>query len=182
LRVKRGKMKKLGQIWIETAIYTLIAFILIGAVLAFAKPKIDEIKDRAVIEQSIEMLKEIDDKILTLGASGNQRIIGLKIREGSMKIDGIQDLIIFELETPYKYAEENVEITNDNLKIIKIKEEGLDKLRITANYSSSFNLTFNDQETLKTITKSPTQYNLVIYKGGLENVNSSRSIINFEIK
>ncbi len=32
---------KRAQIWIETMIYTLIAFIMLGLVLAYAKPKIE---------------------------------------------------------------------------------------------------------------------------------------------
>ena len=32
-------MKKEGQVWVETVVYTLIAFVLIGLVLSFAKPK-----------------------------------------------------------------------------------------------------------------------------------------------
>ena len=54
-RGKRGKRKK-GQIWVETVIYTLIAFAMIGLALSFVKPKIDEIQDRGIIEQSITLL------------------------------------------------------------------------------------------------------------------------------
>ena len=59
MKKKRGK--KNGQVWVETVIYTLIAFSLIAAVLAFVKPKIDELQDKAIIEQSIGMIKEKSD-------------------------------------------------------------------------------------------------------------------------
>ena len=50
--MKRGFGSK-GQIWVETMVYTLIAFALIGIVLMFVKPKIEEIQDTSIIEQSI---------------------------------------------------------------------------------------------------------------------------------
>ena len=42
---------KHGQVWVETVIYTLIAFALIGTVLTFVKPKIEEMQDSAIISQ-----------------------------------------------------------------------------------------------------------------------------------
>jgi len=45
------KSKKKGQVWIETVTYTLIAFVLIGLILAFVKPKIDELQDKALIDR-----------------------------------------------------------------------------------------------------------------------------------
>ena len=38
--------KKRGQVWVETVIYTLIALALIGTVLAFVKPKVEEMQDK----------------------------------------------------------------------------------------------------------------------------------------
>jgi len=67
--------QKRGQVWVETVIYTLIAFVMIGLVLAYAKPKIEELQDKALIEQSIEMMKDIDSTILRMGGAGNQRLI-----------------------------------------------------------------------------------------------------------
>ena len=61
--MKRGYTKnKRGQIWVETMVYTLIAFALIGLVLAFVKPKIQETQDKAIIEQSVNILKDIVKK------------------------------------------------------------------------------------------------------------------------
>ena len=54
---------KLGQIWVETVIYTLIGIAIIGIVLAIAQPKIEAKKDEVIIEQAIESLGNIDEKI-----------------------------------------------------------------------------------------------------------------------
>lgn len=74
-----------AQVWIETVLYTLIAFVMIGLVLAYAKPKIEELQDKTIIEQSIEMLKNIDSTILTIGAPGNQRLIEIGIKKRRIK-------------------------------------------------------------------------------------------------
>ena len=50
----RGEKGTKAQIWIETVIYTLIAFVILGAVLGFAKPKIEELQDKSIIEQSLK--------------------------------------------------------------------------------------------------------------------------------
>ena len=101
-----------GQVWIETVVYTLIAFAILGAVLGFAKPKIEELQDKAVIEQSILMLENIDgiiEEIKTV--QGNKREIELGIKKGSLTIDSENDQIIF------RYCNEDAQInynTNPN--------------------------------------------------------------------
>ena len=52
-----------GQIWVETVIYTLIGLALMGLVLAFVMPKINESKDRIILQQTITSLNDIDEKI-----------------------------------------------------------------------------------------------------------------------
>src|SRR4030042_4013421 len=94
-----------GQVWIETVIYTLIAFVMIGLVLSFAKPKIEEMQDKAILQQSTDMMKQIDSTILTIGASGNQRVLEIGIKEGTLKIDCQNDKMIFEMESKSIYSE-----------------------------------------------------------------------------
>ena len=69
------RMEKKGQVWVETVIYTLIAFVMIGAVLAFVRPKIEEFQDKAVVEQTISALEDINSVILAVvqGGTGNKR-------------------------------------------------------------------------------------------------------------
>ena len=50
---------KRSQVWVETVIYTLIALTVIGLFISFAKPKIEEIQDKAIVEQSVAMLEDI---------------------------------------------------------------------------------------------------------------------------
>ena len=54
---------KRSQVWVETVIYTLIGLAVIGILLAAAKPKIDEMRDKLVVEQTIDSMNSIDEKI-----------------------------------------------------------------------------------------------------------------------
>ena len=69
-------IKKRGQVWVETVIYTLIGLAIIGIVLAVAKPQIDIKKTEILVEQSRDSLLNIDGKIEeVLVAPGNQRSV-----------------------------------------------------------------------------------------------------------
>ncbi|MDP7521120.1 MAG: hypothetical protein QF567_02715, partial [Candidatus Pacearchaeota archaeon] len=114
---------KRGQVWVETVIYTLIAFVMIGAVLAFIKPKIEEIRDKALIEQTIEVIESINFGIIELGGEGNKRIIELGIKKGILKIDGENNLIIFEIESRHVYSQPGEDIYIGNI-IANTKKRG----------------------------------------------------------
>jgi hypothetical protein len=160
-----------GQIWVETVIYTLIAFVMIGLVLAYAKPKIEELQDKAIIEQSIAMIKNIDSTILTIGAPGNQRLIELGIKKGVLKIEGENDLIIFEMESKYTYSEPDVNVSNGNLIIHTEKTGKFNVITLTRDYSEECNITYQEKDESKTISKASTPYQLLISnKGGEDKV------------
>ena len=166
-----NKRNKKGQIWVETVIYTLIAFVMIGLVLAYAKPKIEELQDKAIIEQSIAMMKDIDSTILTIGCPGNQRLIELGIKKGVLKIDGEKDLISFEIESRYTYSEPDTDIFDGNL-IIHTKKIGkFNIVNLTRNYIEEYDITYQGKNELKSISKSSIPYKLIITnKGGDKTV------------
>ena len=112
-------LKKKGQIWFETVIYILIGLILIGSVLAFISPKIQEIQDRSVIEQSAKMLNDIDKIIFSVSLSpGNKRIIDIGLKKGNLIIDSINNKIIFEIESSLEYSQEGEIIEEGELFIL----------------------------------------------------------------
>ena len=111
-------MNKRGQVWVETVVYTLIAFALIGLVLAFAKPKIEELRDRTTLEQSLEMMQDLDliiTEIVQVGA-GNKRVVEVALRKGYLTIDGVNDKLLFEFEGKYTYSEPGENIAEGNLR------------------------------------------------------------------
>jgi len=170
--------KRKGQIWIETVIYTLIAFTIIGLVLTFVKPAIEKIQDKAIIDQSNEMLDEINLLINEIRVPGNQRLIELGLKKGTLKIDGAGDKLIFELETLYEYSEPGTNVSKGDTIVFTENRGKFNMVTLTRNYGDKYDLRSDDQDLLKTITKSPNPYNLLISnKGELAN----KIIINLKV-
>jgi len=169
--MKRGMLEnKRGQVWIETVIYTSIALLMIGLVLTYAKPKIEEFQDKAVLEQSLEMFREIDNTIKTIGVAGNRRFVETGIKKGSLKIDGVGDQIVFEMESHYKYSQPGVDIV-DSLggRIVTRTEEigELNKVSFIIDYTAyNINITYQGGDEFKTLNKAPTPYKLLISNNG----------------
>ena len=93
--MKRGI---LGQIWVETAIYTLIGLTIIGIILSIATPEIEKIKERSIISQTIEALNNLDGEIQKVSQSeGNVKIIDFKITKGKLDINSKDKKIIYTI-------------------------------------------------------------------------------------
>jgi len=171
-------MNKRGQIWVETVIYTLIALVMIGLVLSFVKPKIEEIQDKAIIEQSIEIMEDINTIILSLiqGGPGNKRLIELGIKKGNLKIDGISDKIVFEMESRYTYSEPGQDIYHGSIIAHTEKRGKFNIVNLTVDYSEDYDITYQGENKLKTISKASTPYKLFI-----SNKGGNKTIIDIEI-
>jgi hypothetical protein len=161
--------KKRGQVWIETVIYTLIAFVMIGLVLSYAKPKIEELQDRAILQQSTDMMRQIDSTILSMSGAGNQRILEIGIKEGSLKIDAANDKFIFELETKSVYSEPGKEINDGSVIVLTEKKTDYNLVTLTRDYSSNYDLKFGGKDELKTISKAANPYKIYILNEGEKN-------------
>lgn len=172
----RGVSKKRGQVWVETVIYTLIGLVIIGILLGTTKPKIDEIKDKSLIEQSIEGLNLINEKIfeITRGV-GSRQLIGLEISKGEFYIDGKDDSIYWIMDTKYLYSEPGEEIEVGDLKIYTTEEGEAWMIRLESDYNNLFNIKFNDADVVKVFEKNSNPYQI-----SLENMGGSETIINFE--
>ena len=179
-RVKREKTiflkrnSKKGQVWIETVIYTLIAFVLIGLILAYARPKIQELQDQAIIQQSIEMMKQIDSIVFGMGATGNQRVIDIVIKEGNFNVDGANDKIFFQIDSQAQYSEPGVPISDGDIIIQTQKKTGNYNVTLTRDYDhDNYDITFDGQEELKQISKASTAYKLSISNKGVNSVGKT---------
>jgi len=157
-----------GQVWIETVIYTLIAFVMIGLILSYATPKIQEAQDQAIIQQSVEMMKEIDSTILTIGATGNQRVIEIGIKKGDLKIDGINNKLIFEIESQSIYSEPGKNINDGSVVVLTEEKSGYNLVTLTNDYGETYNIKFEGADILKKISKSSTSYKLTILNEGAD--------------
>ena len=170
---------KRGQVWVETVIYTLIAFALMGLVLAFVVPKIEETQDKGIIEQSVGVLQDIDSLIRNLGGPGNQRTPEIGLNKGSLTIDGINDTIFFTIESKYQYSQPG-EAINIGKIVVNTEEQGEDNIvTLTLDYSGQYNLTHEDKEEEKVLTRAPTPYRVLISNKGVDGAGNS--LINLEV-
>jgi type II secretory pathway pseudopilin PulG len=172
-------MEKRGQIWVETVIYTLIAFALMGLVLAFVVPKVKEIQSKGIIDQSIGVLQDIDSLIRGLGGPGNQRVLELGIQEGSITIDPTNEKIFFNLESNYQYSEPGKSISVGGIDVFTETKGKLNLVTLTLNYSGEYNINYQGGEEIKTLSKAPVPYRISISDQGQDA--SGKIIINIEV-
>ncbi|MBU1252535.1 MAG: hypothetical protein KJ905_03765 [Nanoarchaeota archaeon] len=167
-----------GQIWVETVIYTLIAFTLIGLVLAFVKPEIEEIQDRGLIEQSIKILEEIDSIVSNIGTAGNQRVIQLGISKGTLNIDGENDKVFFNIDSRQAYSEPGKTISSGNIDVYTVGVGSAYNVNLTLDYTVGYNITFQNSDSLRRISKASTPYRISISNEGTDSLGDT--IINFD--
>jgi uncharacterized protein (UPF0333 family) len=170
---------KRGQIWVETVIYILIAFVMIGLVLSFVKPKIEELRDKAVIEQSIEVINNLDSIFSEVLVPGNKRVIEIGIKKGEIRINSENDTIEFVIESEYIYSEPGETIYIGEI-IAKTETKGKYNLvTLRREYFSKYNITYQNLELSKTLTRSSVPYKLVITNEGEDSAN--KILINLDL-
>ena len=165
-------LKKRGQVWIETVTYTLVALVMIGLILSFAKPEIEKMRDKVLTEQSLNMMKEIDQTIFEVGedATGNKRKLEITLKKGRMTLNGENDTIEFFMQSRGVYSEPGQEYTEGNLKILTTEKGKYNDILITRNYTGEYDLLYKGENASKIITKASNQYNFYIEnKGGVNN-------------
>ncbi len=163
--------KKRGQVWVETVLYTLIGLALMGLVLAFIMPKINESKDRLVIEQTISSLSVLDEKIIEVSsAPGNVRQVDFLMKKGDMHINASTDKVIFIIEElGSAFSEPGVEIDFGGRMKIFTEETGKEEFRVSLILSYSSNLTYENTDDLKIFNPASTPYVFSINNLGNSN-------------
>lgn len=170
-----------GQIWIETVVYTLIALLILGAVLGFVRPKIEKLQDESIIDDSISMLEDINEVINDIkNVPGNKRQINLGIRKGSLTIDAERDVIIFDLETKSEYIEPGILIKRGSVELSNVKMGELNLINATLDYDGIYNITWKDSDSVEKLTKSSANYKVFVSHAPKNNP-SDQTRINFEI-
>ena len=167
---KRGGDKK-SQVWVETVIYTLIGITIMGALIGVITPRVNMMIDRSVVSQSVDSLNYINEQISdSLYSAGNQRAISLMIKKGDYVINPADNLVYFFLENTNYLASQPNEIVPQGELTILTTEKSKKKYDIKVELKlNSLNLTYQDNKLSKTLTNSPTAYNLIIrYIGGVD--------------
>lgn len=155
----------------------MIAFVLIGLVLGFAKPKIEEVQDQAIIEQSQQILQQIDSIIQEVSEKGvgNKRKIELSIRKGQFNINGINDSIEFYIEGKHMYSQPGEAFEEGNIEILT-EEKGKTYIVTMKRKYENFDIKYTGKDEIKRILRGSSAYRIYITNNG--GVNNT---INFQI-
>ncbi len=140
---------KIGQIWVETVLYTLIGLSLVGIVLAIVTPRINETQDRILVEQAIDSLGSFDEKMneILISGSGNVRDAIFLLNKGELSINASGDEIFITLDDLKKpYSELGIEIDEGRVNILSEEVRGKNSVRLSLSYSNTANLTYAGED------------------------------------
>lgn len=166
---------KKGQIWIEVVIYTLIGLSIIGALLYFATPVIQEKQDEILIQQSETLMKTLQNRIedVLVYGSGNSRTMELTIRSGEFTIDGEKNITKLEIESRHMFSEPGTTIKEG--KYSYLTEEKGEEFIVTLQLDySDYNITWNGQEKREVFQEAARPYNIVVSNKGGRNIDFTR--------
>lgn len=168
--MKRMTSNKKAQVWVETVIYTLIGLTIIGVVLAGAKGPIDDKRSEVIIEQAIEALGNVNNKIFEVQrAAGNQRRVDLKVGRGKFIIDSEEDTISWVLESTFEYSQVDSTISLGSINVTTTESTPYD---VELKLGYGVDIRYDNQTTgVKEFTEAPTPYILTIKNMGVENGN-----------
>jgi len=165
-------MKKRGQVWVETVIYTLIGLTIIGVLISIASPKINQMKDKAILGQVVDSLNELNSKIMeTLVSPANSRQVTLGVQKGEYVIDSINNSIYYVLRgTGYLYSEPGELVSQGDIYVKTISRNNKYDVYLSLNYSS-YNITYAGKDTNKILTPASAAYTLLIQNQGNKKLN-----------
>lgn len=162
-------MEKKSQIWVETAIYTLIGLAVIAIVMSAALPQIDKMKDRSVIRQTVTALEIIDTKIIEAEQSAlNLRVAKVKISKGRLEVNSSNDKLIYILDNSrLKVSEPGITINEGGIEILTTQVGSRYRITLIKDYTGKINITFDDSdEKIKTLQPTNALYNVYIENKG----------------
>lgn len=155
---------KKSQIWIETVIYLLIGITLISIILITALPRIENMKDKRIVEQTADALNDIDSKIVEIiSTSGNTRLIEFRVAKGKIEIDADDDEIRFILDdTGLELSQPGVEIDlSGNVFLLTEKTASNFKIILVSKYPKLDLVNF-DGEVIKTLNAGTVPHKIII--------------------
>jgi len=159
-----------GQVWVETVIYTLIGLGLISVVLVLVTPKINEYKDRSILEQTISSLNGIDREIQNVlsGGPGNARVVQFSMKRGKIFFDRKNNSILFVLDdSSVLFSESGQETSIGNIKVLS--EKGTKKNKVLLRLDYNFDLDFEGDKDVLEFVQSSTPYKFRFENAGFLN-------------
>jgi hypothetical protein len=163
-------MKKRGQVWIETVIYTLIGLTLMGLALGFIMPKINEARDKALVEQAINSLAGLDGRVneVIQTGTGNVRQAEFLMKKGELYINANSDNITMVLSgLAVIFSEPGVEVNFGRVKVVSEIGQKTNTVYLRLDYKA--NLTYFEKDEDRKFTAASTPYRYFIENKGPEN-------------
>jgi len=153
--------RKRAQVWVETAIYSLIGLTIIAILLTTAMPQINKMKDKATISKATTSLNHFNNELNEiLQAPGSVRLIYFKLSKGTLTFDYENEKIIYLLEnTNLELSEPGIEIPEGELSLRTETYGKKFNIFLTLDYSENLNLTHGD-ETIKILQPGTTDYKI----------------------
>ena len=175
-------MEKRGQIWVETAIYTLIGLTIIAIILSIATPEIEKMKERTIIKQTITALNELSDEIQNVEqATGSVKIVFFKITKGKLDINSKLNKIIYTLEnTNLEFSEEGERIKERGIIFQTEKHGQRFNVILELDLNSTLNITFNNKNEIKTLYGATSPYEIRMENVG-DNPIGDKTHIDFSV-
>ena len=158
--------EKQGQVWMETLLYTAVGLAIIGVVLSFTVPKLEQNKERALVSKQIADLKRLDAAILDIANSpiDSTKTYELSLERGALIIDGLENSITSSLESSTRYSEPGVAVQDGRVSVLttQIDKKSYRIVMRTTYQSFGVNLTANRADKSIEFTQAPTPYVLEI--------------------
>lgn len=156
-----------AQIWIETAIYTLIGLTIIGIVLSIATPQIEKAKERSIISQTSDAMIQLNNEIQKVEQSaGSVKIVNFKITKGKLEIFPEENKTVYTLEdTNLEFSEAGERIKQGDLYLITNKSGRRFDVSLELLHEG-INVTFNNKNALKTLHAASAPYKIRIENVG----------------
>jgi hypothetical protein len=158
-------MEKKAAIWVSTVLYILITIAVLGIAFAALKPRIDEMRDKAIIEQSIEMLDKLDETIRVVNeVEGTRKQIDIQLKKGTLAFEcgQGQNKISWESASAYKYSELGKKIAIGNLYVLTRETLGGYNVTLSLEYENEIDIMFMGQNTIKRFTSAEVPYTFFI--------------------
>ena len=166
-----------AQIWVETAIYTLIGLTIIAIILTIATPQIEKIQERQVITQTITSLNELNNEIQNVEQSaGNRKIIFLKITKGKLEINPSNNKITYTLDNAkLEFSEPGKQIIEGDIIIQTDKFGNRYNIKLELDYKTGpetiLDIKFkNDNINVEILHSGATPYKLQLENKGIVNI------------
>ncbi len=172
---------KKSQIWVETAIYTLIGLTIIAILLAIVNPQIDKMKEKSIIRQAMDTLDAIDGKLQDVSqSSGGVGIVTVKIGKGEIAINSTNDSIRYNLrDIRLEFSQVGEDVKSGNI-IVRTEKHGSRFNVYLTRYYAGEDLSYNNQQAEKVLQAGAVPYKLRMENTGVKSPDD-KIIIDFNI-